>query len=193
MICASFTSHIIFHLVFSWEKQGAPHHVHQNLVQLQTGSSSFLIGRQWGTRLETPFFWSQGSLLSPTTYRTWMFYSSSFVLPRASSLKHRSEYKTKSPKQIQKREPEAEIWIEIPEMEEETKRDIVHPWQSEQNEPSIKWYPLSYWDPGVPTSGVAKRVLKSNTKMRVSHVKINKYQRRVTQYHTHIWANSQYP
>ena len=97
-----------------------------------------------------------------------------------SPLKHKPEHKTNSPKQIQKREPETKMWIEIPEMEEEIKQDIVYPWQSKQSEPSIKWDPLSYWDPGAPTSGLAEE-FKTNTKMGVSHVKINKYERRVTQ------------
>ena len=61
-----------------------------------------------------------------------------------SPLKHKPEHKTNSPKQIQKRELETKIWIEIPEMEEEIKQDIVFPWQSKQSEPSIKWDPLSY-------------------------------------------------
>ena len=46
-----------------------------------------------------------------------------------SPLKHKPEHKTNSPKQIQKREPETKIWIEIPEMEEEIKQDVVYPWQ----------------------------------------------------------------
>ena len=50
-----------------------------------------------------------------------------------SPLKYKLEHKTNSPKQIQKREPETKIWIEIPEMEEETKQDIVYPWQSKQS------------------------------------------------------------
>ena len=102
-----------------------------------------------------------------------------------SPLKHKPEHKTNGPKQIQEHEPETKVWIEIPEMEEEIKRDIVYPWQSKQSEPNMKWDPLSYRDPGVPTSGLAEE-FKTNNKMRVSHVKINKYQRRVTQYHTHI-------
>ena len=46
-----------------------------------------------------------------------------------SPLKHKPEHKTNSPKQIQKRESETKIWIEIPEMEEEIKQDVVYPWQ----------------------------------------------------------------
>ena len=44
-----------------------------------------------------------------------------------SPLKHEPEHRTNSPKQIQKREPETKIWIEIPEMEEGIKQDIMYP------------------------------------------------------------------
>lgn len=48
-------------------------------------------------------------------------------------------------------------------MEEGIKQDIVYPWQSKQSEPNIKWDPLSYQDPGVPTSGAAEK-FKTNIK-----------------------------
>lgn len=117
------------------------------------------------------------------------------------SSKFISEHQTSSPKQIQKCEPETGIWIEILEIEKKTKQDIVYPEQSKQSEQSFRWDPLSYWNPGVHRPVVQQESLKQISKWErqqisttgVSHIQINKYERKVIQHHTHTQTINQCP